>query len=304
MKKSLLIILVFVVIFSLPLLFKSKNNRHVVGPKLSEVTYSEITFINKYDSIKLSGMLFSPRGVDSFPLAIIINGSGTSSRTNPWYLTVAQYLQRNGIGVLLPDKRGSEKSEGNWRGVSLETLAKDTEAAIEFIQNQANVQYSKIGIIGMSQGGWIAPIVASNRKDISFIVNMSGSMTTTDDQLLFEEYNNIRPYTYDFIAQLISPLTTKSLKRKKHIEALLGYDPAPYWKTINRPVFLAYGGGDTNCPVEKSVEIMKQINKSNFTYRIYPKGGHGILNPVTSRISDDFLEDLKEFIEVSEINCY
>ena len=296
MKKILLPVLFVIIILLLPLIFKEKGNRFVVGPELNETMYTEVSFINKYDSVRLSGMLFTPKSIKSFPIAVIIQGSGTSSKNNSWYLSIAKHLQVNGIGVLLPDKRGSEKSEGNWKGANLETLATDTESAINFIRNESKLNYSEIGIIGMSQGGWIAPIVASKEQNLSYLINMSGATTSTDEQLLYEEYNNIAPYTYNVIARLISPITTNNLKKRESIAPLMGFDPMPYWKKTSIPVFIAYGENDTNCPIDKSIERLKNEDLNHFIWKIYPKGGHGILDAQTNEVNIDFLEDMTEFI--------
>ena len=296
MKKILLTILIVIIILLIPLIFKEKNNRFVVGPELNELTYSEVNFTNQYDNIRLNGMLFLPHNLKSFPIALIIQGSGFSSRNNPWYLTIAKHLQDNGIGVLLPDKRGSEKSEGNWIGATLNTLATDTESAIDFIKNESQLNYSEIGIIGMSQGGWIAPIVGSKRQGLSFIINMSGAMVSTDEQLLFEEYHNIAPYTYDIIAKLIAPVTTNNLKKKESIAPLMGFDPIPYWRKTEAPVFIAYGENDTNCPVNQSINRLNKENLNHFINKVYPNGGHGILDITTNEVNIDFLNDMTRFI--------
>jgi hypothetical protein len=109
-----IIVALIVVFLLLPVIFKDKGQPALVGPDLSELEYSEIFFENRYEGLQLSGMLFVPEGDGPFPTAIIIQGSGTSRRNNVWYLSVAKHLQDNGIAVLLPDKRGSEKSEGEW----------------------------------------------------------------------------------------------------------------------------------------------------------------------------------------------
>jgi dipeptidyl aminopeptidase/acylaminoacyl peptidase len=296
MKKILLVLLFIILVLLVPFFFKEKNNRFVVGPELNELTFSDVEFINQYDGIRLNGMLFLPHNLESFPIAVIIQGSGFSSRDNPWYLTIAKYLQDNGIGVLLPNKRGSEKSEGNWIGTKLETLATDTESAIHFIMNDSQLNYTEIGIIGMSQGGWIAPIVASNRQDLSFVINMSGAMVSSDEQLIFEEYFNLAPYTYNFIAKWISSITSENLKKRESIAPLMGFDPLPYWKKVKSPVFIAYGENDTNCPVKESIKRLNEENLNHFLSRVYPDGGHGILDIHTNEVDIDFLKDMVRFI--------
>ncbi len=241
-----IIVALIVVLLLLPVIFKDKEQPALVGPDLSELEYSEIFFENRYEGLQLSGMLFLPEGERPFPTAIIIQGSGPSRRNNVWYLSVAKHLQDNGIAVLLPDKRGSEKSEGEWVGASFEELATDTLSAIEYVKDQQMFEVSTIGLVGMSQGGSIAPVVATQTDDLSFAVSMVGAAVTTDEQLLHEEINNIAPYTYRFIAELIAPITTNNLKQQEHVSAIMGFDPIPYWKDVQVPVFFAFGGNDEN----------------------------------------------------------
>lgn len=132
---------------------------------------------------------------------------------------VAKHLKDNGIAVILPDKRGCERSKGEWLGASFKELANDTKSAIEFVKHQKIFKYTTIGLIGMSQGGWIAPIVAAQTDDVYFVVRMSGATVTQHEQLLHEETNNIAPFTYTFIAKLIAPITTNSLEKKDYLIA-------------------------------------------------------------------------------------
>jgi hypothetical protein len=117
MKRFLMIVPITVVLLLLPAIFKDKGQPALVGPDSSDLEYSEVFFENQYEDFQLAGMLFLPKGDGPFPIAIIIQGSGPSRRNNVWYLAVAKHLQDNGIAVLLPDKRGSEKSEGEWVGI-------------------------------------------------------------------------------------------------------------------------------------------------------------------------------------------
>ena len=286
-----------VVLLLLPLIFKDKGQPALVGPDLSELEYSEVFFENRDEDLQLAGMLFLPEGEGPFPTAIIIHGSGTSRRNNVWYLSVAKHLQDNGIAVLLPDKRGSEKSEGEWAGVTFEALATDTLSAIEFVKDQQAFEISTIGLIGMSQGGWIAPVVATQSEDVSFVVSMVGAAVTTDEQLLHEETNNIAPYTYRFIAKLIAPITTNNLKQLEHVSAFMGFDPIPYWKEVYVPVFFAFGENDENVPVDASIERLRENNLSCFEVKTYADGGHAIRDIQTNEVSDEFLQDLVSFIK-------
>jgi hypothetical protein len=299
MKRRIIVIMSWIVIVMtlllIPFLFKKKNHEKLLGPELSEVKYSEISYDNKPANLKLSGMLILPEGKGPFPTAILIHGSGPSRRNNVWYLSVARHLQKNGIAVLLPDKRGCEKSEGNWIGANFDDLSTDVLSSVEFVKNQRIYNSLNVGIIGMSQGGWIAPVAATKSKDISFIVSMSGAVVTTDEQLLYEEINNIAPYTYSFIARLIAPVTSNNLKKKDFFAPIAGFDPIPYLKKIRVPIFYAFGGNDKNVPVEASILRLKENKFNNFKIKVYPDGGHAIADR-TNYVSKLFLNDLTSFI--------
>ncbi|MBC8506632.1 MAG: alpha/beta fold hydrolase [Chloroflexi bacterium] len=288
------VLIVVIVVLFIPFVFKSKPRAALQGPALSEIEYTEIFFEN--GDLQLAGMLIVPQGDGPFPIAVIIHGSGTSHRDSKWYLTVAKHLQDNGIAVLLPDKRGSEKSEGAWRGASFDDLAGDTLAAIDFVKNQNQFDYSYIGLVGMSQGGWIAPLTATRSADVSFVVSMSGAGVTTDEQLLFEEINNITGMgTYRFLAEMIAPLTTKNIQGMDFWQPIAGFNPLPYWEQVTVPGFAALGENDKNVPVEESIRRFESLGKQ-LLIKVYPDGGHGITDPDTGVVQIEFLNDLSEFI--------
>ena len=287
------------VLLALPLALKHKGHPALVGPDLSELEYSEVLFENPQAGLQLAGMLFLPKGEGPFPTAVIMHGSGTSRRNSVWYLSVAEYLRDNGIAVLLPDKRGSEKSQGDWVGASFEDLATDTLSAVEFVRSQGAFQPSAIGLIGMSQGGWIAPVVATGTDDVSFVASMAGAAVTTDEQLLHEETHNIAHYTYTPIAGLLAQITTRRLKRLDHLAAFMGFDPIPYWERVDVPVFFAYGGNDENVPIDASVARLGERGLSRFSVNVYPDGGHAIRDTRTNRVNKAFLDDLVAFIKES-----
>lgn len=298
MKKTVLISGAIIIILLLPLILKKKGNLPLKGPDLSEFRYTDISFKNTVEDINLAGMLMLPETTESYPIAVIIHGSGTSRRNSVWYLSVAKHLNEHGIAVLLPDKRGCEKSEGEWLGANFDQLANDVVAAVNYTKKDTTLNYSKIGVIGMSQGGWIAPVAASKSSDIDFIVSMAGAMVTTNEQLHHEEIYNISPYTYEFIAKQLAPITSKQILKMPHVQATAGFDPIPFWKRVEKPVFIALGEGDTNVPIEQCINRLKE-NKldSKFKIKIYPGGGHAIRDPKTDKVSTEYLNDLVDFIK-------
>jgi dienelactone hydrolase len=277
----------------LPALSSRGSHARLVGPELATLHFEEVRFHN--GDLRLAGMVFWPEGEGPAPAAVIIHGSGTSRRDNPWYLSVARHLQDNGIAVLLPDKQGSEKSEGQWVGASLEELAGDTRAAVHHLRRHHQPSISGIGLVGMSQGGWIAPVAAAGDRDIAFVVSMSGSAVTTDQQLLHEEIHNISEYTWPFLARLLAPITTKRIRQMAHFRPIAGFDPIPYWKRVEAPVFFAFGENDPNVPVSASLEVLR-ANLAVDLVKVYPDGGHAIRSPESGSVQAEVLEDLVEFI--------
>ncbi|NNL15258.1 MAG: prolyl oligopeptidase family serine peptidase [Flavobacteriaceae bacterium] len=303
MKKRrviLLAILAIVIILLIPLIFKNREYKPLVAPSLSEINYSEVFFTNESDNLKLAGMLMLPEGTGPFPTAVIIQGSGPSFRNNGWYLSVVKHLQDNGIAVLIPDKRGSEKSEGKWIGANFDELANDALSAAEYIKTQNGFEHSNIGFVGMSQGGWIAPVAATKSEDIAFIASLSGATVTTDEQLLHEEIYNISEYTYTPIARLIAPISTNFVKKMEHFIPFAGFDPIPYLKKVDVPVLYAFGEGDKNVPVNACLERLKENNLNDFEIKIYPKGGHALVDADSDTVSKDCLNDLVTFIKSIE----
>jgi dienelactone hydrolase len=183
-------------------------------------------------------------------------------------------------------------------GADFETLAGDTLAAVEYIRNQEMFAFSGIGLIGMSQGGWIAPIVAAQDKDISFVVSMSGASVPTKEQLVHEEIHNISYYTWPFVARLLAPITAKRILKMDHIKSYAGYDPVPYWKKVDAPVFFAFGENDENMPVEACIKVLRE-RLSVDLIKVYPDGGHAIRDQETNQVQDQFLDDLVVFIKQS-----
>ena len=257
--------------------------RQYSGVTLDQVQYAEVTFRNDAGGLDLAGMLFIPDGEGPFPAAVIIHGSGTSNRQNRWYLTLTKHLQDNGIAVLLPDKRGSEQSSGDWRSADFEALATDTLAAVDFMRAQDLVPVSGLGIIGMSQGGWIAPIVARDAADLAFVVSVAGSAATPREQLLFEEDHNLRQMGFlPGVSYGIALMSTQYIRRARMPEfygAVGDFDPIPLWDAMDVPTLAILGRDDTNVYAERSASRLEALGKDSLRLIIFDGSGHAVQDP-------------------------
>lgn len=308
MKKIIVIILVgLLFLLIIPILitqFSEEERRSFKWVTLNDMEYQEVSFRNTSQDLELGGMLFVPEEEGSYRAVVIIHGSGTSRRDNGWYLTLTKHLQDNGILVLMPDKRGSEASEGVWQTASFEDLATDTEAAIGFLYRQNDHNLTDIGIIGLSQGGRIAPLVVDRaNEDIAFVVNVSGGALPMFETLVYEEKNNLRnlgilPGLSDFLAY---PAAWSLIywRQSDFYDAIGNFDPRPYWSRLSIPALVLYGENDSNLPTEKSAEALRALENRNIDVRIYKGSGHTLESPegLGDRIfREDALKEITDFI--------
>jgi len=139
----------------------------------------EVSYENKRDGVRLAGTLTLPRGKASFPAVILITGSGPQNRNEELlghkpFLVLADYLTRQGIAVLRVDDRGVGGSTGSIPNSTSENFAADVLAGIEFLKGRKGINQKQIGLIGHSEGGLIAPMVAAQSNDVAFIVLLAG----------------------------------------------------------------------------------------------------------------------------------
>jgi hypothetical protein len=142
-------------------------------------TSEDVTFTNEKFNIKLAATLTIPSGSGPFKAVIMITGSGAQNRNEELmghkpFLIISDFLTRSGIAVLRYDDRGVGGSEGKYSEATSADLATDAEAAFNFLRNNPKINPKMIGLIGHSEGGLIAPIVASANHSIGFIVSLAG----------------------------------------------------------------------------------------------------------------------------------
>jgi alpha-beta hydrolase superfamily lysophospholipase len=158
-------------------------------------TSEEVTFPNDKFNIKLAGTLTIPAGAGPFKAVILISGSGAQNRNEELlghkpFLVIADYLSRNGIAVLRYDDRGVGQSQGNYAEATSADLATDAEAAYNFLKNNPKINSREIGLMGHSEGGLIAPIVASSNPGIAFIISLAGP-GITGQQIIIRQSQEI-----------------------------------------------------------------------------------------------------------------
>jgi len=157
-------------------------------PYISE----DVVFTNVKAGITLAGTLTLPKGSGPFPAVILITGSGAQNRNEELlghkpFLIISDYLTQNGIAVLRYDDRGVGKSSGSILNSTSADFAGDAEAAFTYLRQRKEVKPDYIGFAGHSEGGLIAPVVASTNQDVAFVISLAGMAVPggkiTDSQL-------------------------------------------------------------------------------------------------------------------------
>ena len=141
----------------------------------------EVSFSNQ--GIKLRGTLYKPQSNQPYPVAVAVHPASEGKQTGLFYGHLKSELPAHGIAVLVFDRRGSGDSEGDFETADFEDLASDVISAVEYLQTRADVDGTKIGLHGTSQGAWIAPIAAVRKPDIAFIVEVSASGVSPANQM-------------------------------------------------------------------------------------------------------------------------
>jgi pimeloyl-ACP methyl ester carboxylesterase len=140
----------------------------------------EVAYTNEADGTKLAGTLTIPPGDGKFPAVLLITGSGAQDRNETLlghkpFLVLADHLSRHGIAVLRVDDRGVGGSSGSVSKSTTADFVGDVLTGVHFLSQQPEIDAKKIGLIGHSEGGIIAPMAAARSNDVAFIVLMAGT---------------------------------------------------------------------------------------------------------------------------------
>ena len=139
----------------------------------------EVTFVNEKEGNTLVGTLTIPEGEGSFPAMVLVSGSGQQDRDEelmnhrPFWI-IADYCALHGIAVLRYDDRGIGGSTGEVENATSLDFSYDAEVAFDYLLNRKEINASKVGILGHSEGGIINFMVAERRPEVAFLVSLAG----------------------------------------------------------------------------------------------------------------------------------
>jgi pimeloyl-ACP methyl ester carboxylesterase len=259
-----------------------------------------ITFENSEAGIRLAGTLTLPESPGNVTAVVLISGSGPQNRNEEMighkpFLVLADYLTRQGIAVLRFDDRGVEESEGDYNKATLSDFVTDVMAAVDYLKTRKEINKDKIGLIGHSEGGCIAFMLASQQVP-AFVVTLAGVGVTGPELLAMQRKalfraSNIPDEYIDTYNEYMTEAQQVAIQAKsayelregitkvftgtpveKQIEpaiqqlsspemvSFLQYDPAEYFKNIQCPIFALNGMRDLQVPSGENLSaILNEI---------------------------------------------
>jgi alpha/beta superfamily hydrolase len=188
----------------------------------------------------LAAAWIMPENVTRAPTIVIVQGSGTSDRSNAWAALIAHSFVRCGVAVLLTDKRGSGASGGSWRESTLLDLAGDAAVGLNWVVQQPGVDVDRVGYLGLSQGGQVAPAQTYRQHnipqaDIDNLQEMArASFTWLESGQSWDHYIQTRAQFENTPLQIAIETWPTEQTAPYWIFWRLNasYDPLPYWRRV------------------------------------------------------------------------
>jgi dienelactone hydrolase len=267
-------------------------------PELA-LNYSREEVSFPHDNIALNGTLFLPSRAGKHPAVILIHGSGPHTRDD--YRFYADRFARHGVAALIYDKRAVGGTGSNDERSDLRELAGDALAALKFLQGRNDINGKQIGLWGLSQGGWVAPLAASRSPEVAFLITVSGPGVKVGEVHLYAGQMRLRErgfsetetgealaalkqvdefvrnggdrqalqtvldqaWTKPWAASTILPRNVPAAAEQSSLFRWrnLDFDPAPVWARIKMPVLAFFGERDNVVPVQPSVERIDRALK-------------------------------------------
>lgn len=261
----------------------------------------QVSFSN--DEIELAGTLFEPRSRRPLPAVVFVHGSGPETRKE--YEFFARLFARNGFAALAYDKRGTGQSTGRLYESDYRDYADDAIAAVRFLAASVDVDRRCIGLVGFSEGEWVAPLAASSTGDIAFLIVVSPSGVSPARQvnaeiaLRLSEHGfsdqdiakalelNGRVFEYQrtglsseglaedlrvasvepwFRAAQDIPAELYPPEDYQWWRSVMDFAPGPVWEKVSVPALLLKGGQDQNSPAELARrEILTALGRGGNT---------------------------------------
>jgi dienelactone hydrolase len=286
---------------------------------LRKLFYNEVPVRYASGEVSIAGSLLLPATSGPHPAIVMIHGSGPVARDalRPF----ADHFARNGVAVLITDKRGTGLSTGRWARATFDDLADDALAGVRYLKTRPEIQATAIGLHGMSLGGWVAPLAAVRSADVAFVIVESAPVMTPleHERLRVETQMRADGQSREATAQAVAFMDQKFevartgegwsrletamqsgdregwlsyVNAPSNLDSLqwhwahvFSYDPLPVLKQLAVPMLVLYGELDAIVPPKvhkaRMEQALREAGKHNVTIREFAKANHGFFEAIT-----------------------
>lgn len=259
----------------------------------------------------LAGTLYLPRDAQAVAAVVVTHSASKPLSDAVLYRHLTEMLPPLGIAVLTYDRRGSGRSGGSLKDSDYAMLADDAIAAVRMLKADPRIDPKRIGIWGLSQGGWLSLLAAARSSDVRFVVSISAPVVTPDVQMMFRSENSMRINGYsdaeidqmramrqavdDYMRGTADRAAAQALvdaaKDKPWFDLLymgetvgdratsrwrkeIEYDPLPTLDRVKVPALVLFGANDPVVPVATSVARIEARRHPNLTVRVIAGADH------------------------------
>lgn len=224
-------------------------------------TTEEVTFTNAKAGATLAGTLTVPKG-GAKRVMIMVTGSGPENRDEEVayhkpFAVIADRLARAGIATLRYDDRGVGQSVGGeTKHTTSEDVAEDAIAGIEWLRAQK--RFKKVGLLGHSEGGLIAFMLAAQKK-VDFVVSLAGPAVRGDSIMLYQAHTSGNPFTKNINAEQLRNM----MKTNTWVSYFMDYDPTDNITNTKCPVLALNGSKDCQVPADMNIPVLRRLLAKN-----------------------------------------
>ena len=259
-------------------------NRPQNPPANPSYIQEEISFRTEGVDYEFKGTLTYPKKEGKYPLMIMISGSGIQNRDEEImqhkpFAVIADYMANNGIAVFRYDDRGFGSKNAELFNATTFDYALDVESAINAVKNHPNIDANKIGLVGHSEGGLIAPIVASRNSDVDFLILLAGP-GVNGMEVLVEQTKAIlkaNGYSKKEIEAQVEALKKRELPDLNNVwmKCFLNLEPSVYLEKVKQPILVLNGTKDLQVLHYQNLPAIKKALKEggNKSYKIHKLKG-------------------------------
>ena len=296
--------------------------------------YSKKEVMFRNDTITLAGTLYLPKTNKKVSAIIFLHGSGPEPRFGAAYY--GDYFARKGIAVLIYDKRGVNKSTGNWAKATFTDLANDAISGIKLLETIPQIDKTKIGMYGHSQGGSICPLLLTKYPKLAFGISAASAGVSMEESDWYEVQNRFKRYVtgkdYNNSMEVMSKYLqfasrgtgytdliqeSKKYDTTRWYQNYIGnidttasffsyyrtigtYNAVDYWKLVKQPVLILKGENDLTSPGYPTFanieKALKQANNKNYKIVMFPNTTHEM--HLVSKPTDFWFKGTPNYCEI------